>query len=87
MSAKDYEVCCALFEAYIAKRSKKNPNLITDDRRAIPENEILRLIDWYVDRKAKDANDSISFLSHVKTGYEVVILYQPVEREKRGGGR
>ena len=46
MSAKDYQICPALFKAYIAKVSKKNPNLMTDDRRQITEAETANLIAW-----------------------------------------
>ena len=35
MAAKDYKICCAMFNAYIAKTSKKNPNLMLEDRREI----------------------------------------------------
>lgn len=44
--AEDYKICCALFGAYIAKVSKKNPNTMTDDRRVITDGEILTLINW-----------------------------------------
>ena len=46
MSAKDYQICLALFKAYIAKVSKKNPDLMTDDRREITEEEIANFIEW-----------------------------------------
>ena len=46
MSAKDYQICPSIFNAYIAKVSKKNPNLMTDDRREITEEEIANLIEW-----------------------------------------
>ena len=48
MSAKDYKICPALFNAYIAKVSKRNPNMMLEDRRAISEDEILGLIEWYL---------------------------------------
>lgn len=35
MSAKDYKICPALFNAYIAKVSKRNPNMMLEDRRVI----------------------------------------------------
>ena len=54
MSAKNYKICPALFNAYIAKTSKKSPNLMTDDRRKITEEEILTLIDWYLDNKTDE---------------------------------
>ena len=46
MSAKDYQICPALFKAYIAKVSKRNPNIMTDDRREITDAEIMDLIAW-----------------------------------------
>ena len=46
MSAKDYQICPALFKAYIAKISKRNPNLMTNDRREITDAEIVNLIEW-----------------------------------------
>ena len=46
MSAKDYQICPALFKAYIARVSKKNPNLMSDDRREITDAEIMNLIEW-----------------------------------------
>lgn len=48
MSAKDYKICPALFNAYIAKVSKRNPNMMLEDRRVIEEQEILALIEWYL---------------------------------------
>ena len=38
MAAKDYKICPALFDAYIAKTSKKNPNEMLSDRRVITVN-------------------------------------------------
>ena len=46
MSAKDYQICPALFKAFIAKVSNRNPNLMTDDRREITDAEIMNLIGW-----------------------------------------
>lgn len=46
MSAKDYHICPAMFKAYIAKVSKRNPNRMTDDRREITDSEIVNLIEW-----------------------------------------
>lgn len=58
MAAKDYKICCAMFNAYIAKTSKKNPNLMLEDRREIDEGEIMQLIDWWLHQKlnGKDTN-------------------------------
>ena len=54
MAAKDYKICCALFNAYIAKVSKRNPNLMLTDRREITESEILMLVDWYMENKCQE---------------------------------
>lgn len=48
MSAKDYKICPSLFNAYIAKVSKRNPNMMLEDRRVIEEKEIFSLIEWYL---------------------------------------
>ena len=48
MSAKDYKICPSLFNAYIAKVSKRNPNIMLEDRRVIDEKEIFGLIEWYL---------------------------------------
>jgi hypothetical protein len=79
MAAKDYEICCALFDAYIAKVSKRDRCLMTDDRRAITESEILGLIDWYIDKELKDGANSISFPSMMRDGEEVVLGYRKKE--------
>ena len=50
MAAKDYKICPALFDAYIAKTSKKNPNEMLSDRRVITDNEIFSLIQWRLER-------------------------------------
>ena len=53
MSAKDYKICPALFNAYIARVSKRNPNKMTDDRRVITDAEIMGLIHWWIKDKSK----------------------------------
>ena len=54
MSAKDYSICLSLFNAYIAKTSKRTPGLMLSDRREITEQEILRLIDWWANKKKQE---------------------------------
>lgn len=68
MAAKDYQICPALFNAYIAKVSKKNPGQMTNDRRVITENEILMLIDWYLDNEPDDKHNTLYFQSHAREG-------------------
>ena len=84
MSAKDYQICPACFDAYIAKVSKKNPGQMTDDRRKIDENEILMLIDWYLDKKADEGERGISFASHAREGMRIRLkFYKPDENTSK----
>ena len=46
MSAHDYKICPACFNVFLAKVSKRNPNLMLDDRRIITDAEIFGLIKW-----------------------------------------
>ena len=82
MAAKDYKICPALFNAYIAKVSKRNPNQMTDDRRPIEEGEIMMLIDWYLDNELGEKYKSISFESHAREGMKVKLTYIKAEEEK-----
>lgn len=71
MAAKDYRICCGMDNAYISKVSKRNPNVMLTDRYEISENDILMLIDWYMDKKCKDSEYSdgvVCFKSHIKNG-------------------
>lgn len=82
MSAKDYRICPALFNAYIAKISKKDHlNLMTDDRREISEEEILSLIDWWLYDKCGDDGKGMMFESLLRENSNVVVKYEP----KKGG--
>lgn len=76
MAAKDYKICPALFNAYIAKVSKRNPNIMTDDRRIITEDEILMLIDWYLDNALEENQTSLSFESHAREGKRIRLSFQ-----------
>lgn len=71
MAAKDYKICCALFNAYIAKESKRDPNKMTDDRRPITEGEILMLIDWYLDNELGEKYKSFTFKSQTREDKKV----------------
>lgn len=63
MAAKDYRICCAMFNAYIAKTSKRNPNIMLEDRREITEGEILYLIDWWLRRKLANSNNDTQIIT------------------------
>ena len=82
MAAKDYKICPALFHAYIAKVSKRNPNKMTDDRRVITENEILMLIDWYLDNELEEGKNTLSFESHARKGKRIQLKFIDESKEK-----
>lgn len=50
MAAKDYEICCGMFKAYIARVSKRDTRLMLNDRREISEGEKLTLIAWELEQ-------------------------------------
>lgn len=75
MAAKDYQICPALFNAYIAKVSKRNPNKMTDDRRVITEDEILMLVDWYLDKELDEEQNTLSFASHAREGKRIELKF------------
>ena len=73
MAAKDYEICISGLTStpYLAKVSKRNPNVMLDDRREITESEILMLIDCYMSNKCRDEeykDGFVCFKSHMKEG-------------------
>lgn len=75
MAAKDYRICPAFFNAYIAKVSKRDPNLMTDDRREITEIEIMALIDWYLDKELGEKNNVLSYASAIREGKRVQLKF------------
>lgn len=75
MAAKDYRICCALWSAYIAKVSKRNPNMMLEDRREITDGEILTLIDWFLDNRLKEGENTITFNSGCRENCKVEISY------------
>ena len=73
MAAKDYEICVSGLTStlYLAKVSKRNPNVMLEDRREITESEILMLIDCYMNNKCKDEeykDGIVCFKSHIQEG-------------------
>lgn len=60
--------------AYIAKKNKSD-KLISEVRREITENEIYGLVDWLLNNKLEDGNDTIYFESYEKEGYNVEISF------------
>lgn len=80
MAAKDYRICCALFSAYIAKVSKRNPIKMLTDRREITQGEILTLIAWELDQWCSANEDADGFRFEDQEGRIVEVHY--VEEKK-----
>ena len=73
MAAKDYEIRVSGLTStlYLAKVSKRNPNVMLDDRREITEGEILMLIDCYMSNKCQEEeykDEVVCFKSHIQEG-------------------
>ena len=73
MAAKDYEICVSGLTStlYLAKVSKRDPNVMLDDRREISEGEILMMIDCYMSNKCQDEeykDGIVCFKSHIQEG-------------------
>lgn len=81
MSAQDYHICPALSSAYIAKISKRNKNLMTADRREITDEEILTLIDWYLDKMADKGEGGISFESDIRNGMRILMQFKKEDEQ------
>lgn len=78
MAAKDYKICCALFNAYIAKTHKNDPGIMTDDRREIPEEEILQLIHWWLLKKVEESDTDTQYIT---AGGEKIIELKLLKKE------
>lgn len=75
MAAKDYKICCALFDAYIAKVSKNNPNMMLTDRREISNSEILTLIAWKLNQWCSSNKESNGFRFKDNDGKIIEVHY------------
>jgi hypothetical protein len=87
MSAKDYEICPAFTSVYFAKVSKRNKYIMTSDRREITEEEILMLIDWYLNKTADMGEHGIAFDSCSRPGMRIIMKYtketEPAQRKEQ----
>lgn len=76
MPAKDYRICCALFNAYIAKVSKRNPNMMLEDRREISKSEILTLICWELEQFVSENEGATGFVFEDNDGRKIEVHYK-----------
>ena len=72
MSAKDYKICPSWLNVYLAKTSKRNTNLMLNDRRIITDAEIFGLIEWKLRQFCiENKTDTMYISSNDKTIVEV----------------
>ena len=83
MAAKDYQICPALASAYIAKVSKRNPNMMLSDRREITEGERLTLIAWELEHWVSKNEDSDGFRFKDNDGKTIEVHYVEEDTKKQ----
>lgn len=74
MAAKNYDIVCGWWNAYIAKHTKSK--IISTDCRTISEVEIMMLIDFMLENyllKNNMAEGGFGFQSQRKDGYKVKV--------------
>lgn len=84
MSAKDYKICTSWLNVYLAKTSKRNPNLMLNDRRIITDAEIFGLIEWKLRQFCiENKTDTMYISSNDKTIVEIKATGDLLEEIKK----
>lgn len=84
MSAQDYKICPACFNAFLAKVSKRNPNLMLNDRRVITDAEIFNLIEWRLRKFCiENKTDTMYITNNGKVTIEIKATGELLEKIKK----
>lgn len=84
MSANDYKVCFSWRQIYLAKVSKRDPNLMLKDRRPISESEILGAVEWYAREFCiKHKTDEVCIFKDDKEIFRIKICGDLLEEVKK----
>lgn len=84
MSAQDYKICPACFNVFLAKVSKRNPNLMLNDRRIITDAEIFGIIEWKLRQFCiENKTDTMYISSNDKTIIEIKATGDLLEEIKK----
>lgn len=84
MSAQDYHICPSCFHAFLAKVSKRNPNLMLSDRRIITDEEIFVLIKWKLRQFCLDNHTDTMYINFDnKTAIEIKATGNLLEEIKK----
>ena len=79
MAAKDYEIACGMFTAYLAKKKKKYDGTMSSDRREITEDEVLQLVDFYLKNHCiKNHCKGISLDSLIWPGKRLILKFEDI---------
>lgn len=79
MAARDYEICCAMSNAYLAKLLKKEKWVMSNDRRIISNSEIINLLDWFADKNTTENNPVLRLYSKIRENKAIEIRYIDAE--------
>lgn len=75
MAAADYKIFLKPSNAYIARPNIRNLSQMSNDRCKIDEDDIMSLIDWYLDIQLTADFDYLSFTSYKREGKKLVLAY------------
>jgi hypothetical protein len=54
---------------------------MTDDRKVIEEDEIMGLIDWWLDKNSDAGEHGVAFESHLRERLKVHVEFKKIEKE------
>lgn len=84
MSAQDYKICPACFNVFLAKVSKRNPNLMLEDRCIITDEEIFSFIKWKLRQFCLDNHTDTMYINFGnKTVIEIKITGDFIKEIKK----
>lgn len=84
MSAQGYKICPACFNVFLAKVSKRNPNLMLEDKRIITDEEIFGLIKQKLRQFCLDNHTATMYINFGnKTVIEIKITGDFIEEIKK----
>lgn len=80
MAAHDFNICNGMITVSIAKKSKKDPNSMTDDRRVLTPHEIASVISSQLEDLLQRHEGSFGFKVDLSDGRTIFVRY--VEKDK-----
>jgi hypothetical protein len=83
-TADKYRLCTSPLtgKIFISAISKKNPNVMTDDRRVVPESEFYEAIIQHVDAKLDEDKDTLTIRLGEDKVLEITIFREALAQSK-----